>query len=279
MAYIYVKSKKSAKTHAIAVEDKHIYQKSWSLATADAPMYLNKENTTAPTIDNTRGLTVSFDNIVPLFNSNSIMFNRGTGSDNFIGDKVYIKSINLTIDCYLDGANMIASFTHGQAIDIKMNFRLMAVQFPDANFAVSGSSDIQDTVSNWFRTNYIYYRLVNTGGGKQTPFQSNWMNKMRESTAYTGKFKILYDKKFTMGKDCTSHQFELSLPIAGNLTFNSSNIPTNDLLKDIAVFIITPSNNYLDVDCITSDQLTRLSGDKIVAGYANCNTKIKYYDV
>lgn len=278
MAYIYVKSKKSAKTHAIAVEDKHKYIQSYNLAGMDAPMYLSKENTEATTVADTRGLTVTFDNIVPLFNSNSIVFSRGTGSENFIGDKVYLKSINLTVDCYLDGASLIAHFTHGQAIDLKWNFRLMAVQFPDANFSTDGSSDLQNTVSEWYRNNYIYYRRVGTGGANYAPFQSNWMNKMRESTNDTGKFKILYDKKFTLGKEQTTHQFELSLPIAGNLTITGS-YPSNDLIKDIVVFIITPSNNYLDVDCITSDQLTRLSSARQLVGYANCNVKLKYYDV
>lgn len=269
MSKFYITAHQNSKKISIPLEQKHVYDHAAGNGEATIMVY-----PTSTTVEPFYGNTVTADNIRVLFNSNeAITIPQGTAENQRIGNKVQIKHIDLTTYIWLNGATMIAKFSHSEAITTSFNFRIMCVKF----------KEIQDRadLAQWYRDTFIYYRLVNVAGGAQVPFQSNWMDKMRESTPWTGSFTILYDKKFTMGKDHSTTQMNIRIPIKQNVNFdNTSNQPTlNQYINNIYCFLIGPSNNYLDCDCISQDKMKQETFIASALGYSNTNIKVKYYDL
>lgn len=259
----------------IKIEEKHIYQH----AAANQDLYISvMKSVTDPTFAQYyRGYAPTDANCKLLHNTNTITINQGTGEDQRIGNKVNIKSVSLVLNLHMEPTALINNFGHSELVDMKFHFRLMCVKF-NSPLDTTGEAE---KFADWYRNTFIYYRTVSVTGGAKMPVQSNWMDKIRNSSEYTGSFKILYDKKFSLSKFKTVKQKQINLPINGNATFDNDNnrLTQNQKLSNIYTFLIGPSNNWLDMDAISTDKTEHLG-----TGYANlfiynANIKTIYYDV
>lgn len=264
-------AKKGSSVMPIKIEEKHTYTHAVTNV-AEGTFSIYKPNS-ATTADFVTGYGVGSFNINVLHNSNNLTIAQGTAEDNRVGNKVNVKSIAITLYIRFNSERLIAAYSHGQMIDTYFNFRVMSVRF-DTSMSTTD-------LARWFRATFIYYRTVSISTGDQYPFQSNWMDKLRESTPYTGSFEILYDKKFKIKKSKSVKQMNINVPLAGNVNFdNTSNKPTNNQkFSNVYTFLIGPSNVYLDMDAVSTDKSLNMTTDSTTLFYFNANIKTIYYDI
>lgn len=264
-------AKKGSKVMPIKIEEKHLYQHSSSVNTEGSLEVFKPDS--AATADNVVGYGVNRGNLYVLHNSNNLTIAQGTAENQRVGNKINVKSLVITMYVRFNSSVLISTFSHGQLMDTYFNFRLMTVRF---NQPMS-STDLAD----WYRNTFVYYRLVDISAGEQYPYQSNWMDKLRESTPYTGSFNILYNKKFQLKKYKSVKQLSVNIPLTGNVNFdNTSNKPTeNQKFSNVYTFIIGPSNVYLDMDAISTDKCLNMSTSSATLFYLQANVKTIYYDV
>lgn len=165
----------------------------------------------------------------------------------------------------------------------KFKFRMMLVKFD--------SSQDADGIKNWFNTIYVpqYYLSDNLNEGAVT----NQSKMLRESTAWTGKFNILYDKPFTINSK-KGHKFiNFNYKFKRNINFDdTTNYPTDEDFKNIQLLVFGPTLLVNDMDghaySKLSDYLEKtqsLSGASTLRNYVldafqiSQNIKYKYYDM
>lgn len=270
MSSYKIYARKGRKVMPIKVEEKHLY--THMSATADVPLSMYKPNTTLAE-DSVKGYSVNTATVELIHNSNMTSIQQGTAENQRIGNKVNIKSICITFDLYINPTVLLNTYSHGQLMDTWFNFRIMTVKFKQQ----MSTTDI----ARWYRQSHIYYRTANTGGAVSYPVQSNWMDKLRESSPWTGSFEILYDKKFTVNKVKSAIQMNIKVPFNGQVNFdNTSNRPTSDQgFSNIYTFLISPSNTWLDMDPVSTDKTVTLGTDSTILFYCNANVKTIYYDM
>lgn len=180
-----------------------------------------------------------------------------------------MKFIHWTIDLWLDGNSLITNFPHGTLTDLYGRFRIMVVKFQKT----MSEQDIAD----WFKATYIYF---NTAANNLSIFQSIHQTKLRESTAYTGKFKIMYDKKIKMGRKKNVKMCNIPIKINQNLNFeNTNNHSTDDNFKHIYGIVIGPCNNVLDLDAVSAESARNFSTAYHEYAYCGGVVKYEYYDM
>lgn len=264
MATINAKSK-FGKNFKISVEDKHKY-----INFTDQVIRLNKIRT--DTSDD-NGWCIG-QNVLARFElSDNITVAQGTAETERIGNKIFMKFLHWTYSICLDSGSYIANLSHGQNIDTYFRFRVMVVKF---NKAMT-----EQDICDWFRNTYIYFRKY-TPEGENTEItqQSVHQTKLRESTEFTGKFKILYDKKIKLGKKKTVKMSNIPLKINQNLNFdNTNNQCTDAAFKYIYGIIIGPCYNQLDTDTITADKSWHFSAGWVDLAHVNGVLKYEYYDM
>lgn len=264
-------AKKGKKTMPIKLEKKHIYYNSGTTCYLYKPVSAAQGATDT---NSSRGYCVTEGNLETLFDTNfNVVIPQGTREDQRVGNKINIKGINMTLQINLSSDQLIANLSHGEFIDFSLNWRIMAVKFKKR------LTDPEKDLAQWYRDTFIYYSLQSA-----SPLiynQSNWMDKLRDSTPWTGQFKILKDKKFVMGKTHTNTQFEFNLGFNKDVNFeNTNDIPTTDQsFSNIYIFVISPSCNYTDMDQITENKLKNLGVSQIEIARVRANTKIIYYDM
>ena len=264
MAYIYARTK-SGKGFKMGVEDKHVYKN-----LNDGVISINRYNQPANSYVNNNPFCITPYNVIHYGISENFLLTQGTDENQRVGNKVFLKFIHFTYSISMDGAKYIANLSHGQAIDSYYRLRIMVVQFDEP---INSNDDIVD----WFKATYTYMRNVAISGGGNVPIQSVHTAKLRESTSYTGSFRILYDKKTYLKRDKTVKMSTISIPIKQNVNFeNTTNLPTD--LKNIYFIAIGPCNNELDMDCVSSDQSASFDS---YLGLFNVHGVIKYeyYDL
>lgn len=266
MAYIYARTK-SGKGFKMGVEDKHVYKNF-----DDYYIYVNRNpnNAAAATEPSANPYSVNSSKLVSFDITNNFILPQGTDENQRIGNKVFLKFIHLTYYINMNGDKYIASFSHGQAIDSYYRLRVMVVQFDD--------SQTENDLAEWFRTTYTYFKMqaiYNT----TVPRQSVHTAKLRESTPYTGSFKILYDKKTCLKKNKTVKMSTINIPIKQNINFeNTNNLPTDGSMKYIYLIVIGPCFNEVDMDTVSEDQTHSLTEDIALFNTA-CVAKYEYYDL
>lgn len=275
MSSYKIYAKKGRKVMPIKIEEKHVYQH----VSTNQDLYISVfKSLTDPTYAQYyRGYAPTDANCKLLHNTNTITIQQGTGEDQRVGNKVNIKSVSLVLNLHINPTPLIDSFGHSELVDMKFHFRLLCVKF---NAPLSTAAEAEN-FADWYRKSFVYYRTVSVTGGAKMPYQSNWMDKLRNSSEYTGSFKILYDKKFSLSKFKTVKQKQINLPIKGNATFDpdTNQLALNSQLSNIYTFLIGPSNNWLDMDAISTSKAETLG-----TGYAslfvyNANIKTIYYDI
>lgn len=266
MAYIYARTK-SGKGFKLGVEDKHIYHNY-----QDYYIYVNKNpgNDAQVTLDSLNPYCINPLKFVSFDITHNFVLPQGTDENERIGNKVFLKFIDLTYYISLRGEAYINNFSHGQAIDSYYRFRVMVVQFDDYM--------TETNIADWFRTTYTYFR-TKAVYQNNLPLQSVHTAKLRESTPYTGTFKILYDKKTCLKKNKTVKMSTIRLPIKMNVNFeNTNNKPTDESMKNIHLLVIGPCYNELDMDAVSNDQTKALTSDVPLFNTA-CVSKFEYYDL
>lgn len=267
MAYIYARTKGSRKGFKMDIEDKHVYKNY-----TDYYIYVDKNPSDDALVSlSTLNPYCCNDHKVVAFDiTNGFSVNQGTDEDERIGNKVFLKFMDLTYYITLRGGEYITSFSHGQSIDTYFRFRVMVVQFNETK--------TEAEIAEWFRNTYTYYRMKaiyqNT-----VPFQSVHTAKLRESTPFTGTFKELYDKKTCLKKNKTVKMSTIRIPIKMNVNFdNTTNKPTDESMKHIYLIVIGPCCNELDMDAVSNDQTKTMTGDSPLFNVA-CVAKYEYYDL
>lgn len=180
MSSYKIYAKKGRKVMPIKIEEKHNYQN----VRNDIQIYQITYGS-AMNINNFRGMGVNSSNVYIIHNSNQTSVAQGTAENQRVGNKVNIKSISFTCQMNFVSNNLVAYFSHGELIDMNFHFRIMTVKFNQQ----MTSTDL----AAWFRESHIYY-FTETANDGTMPVCSNWTDKLRESTPWTGQFKILMDK-------------------------------------------------------------------------------------
>lgn len=268
MAY-KITARRGNKKMNIKLESKHKYYNTGTT------FYLYKADSSQATIDGCRGYQPTTGNVEMLWDSNNhLVLPQGTGEDQRIGNKVNVKGINCVVEIHLHGGNISSYLSHGELIDFKTRWRIMAVKFDKVLI------DPETNLAQWFRDTFIYTNIT-VGTGVNPQNQSVWMDKLRESTPWTGSFKILADKKFKLGKGKTNKIFNFNLKINSDVNFeNTLNKPTaNQFFSNIYIFIISPSNNWADLDAISTAKINNLGTAQLEIGHADMNVKAVYYDM
>lgn len=112
---------------------------------------------------------------------------------------------------------------------------------------------------------------------------------MRESTGWTGRFKIIKEFNFTLNNDKTYHQFDITLDpnrqvnLAKDSILNKWEI-SDDWWSNTIVVMWNPMNYKIDMDPMSAHALTYFpSTTPQVAGYEigqwTYMAKLTYYDV
>lgn len=255
----YITAKNGSKFLSIPIEDKHQYYDTYN-----RPGYVLKydSNTGA-------GIRVKPDNIIILFDSNNIQMSEGTGEDQRVGNKVLLKKMQHMTTLWINSNEFISNFTHGTSIDFSMKFRLMTVKFDDPK--------TKSVLADWYNTTYVPNSY---GASSNTNYISNQAQMLRESTEYTGTFKIIHDEIFTLNKANSVFYKNLAFTPNKQITFeNSTDYMTNDDFINTYTFIITPSNIFTDMDTVSADKCLNLTSGVSNLFTASCNTKISYIDV
>lgn len=254
----YITAKNGNKLLSIPIEDKHQYYDTYY-----QPGYLLKLDQTTGA-----GLQPRQDNIIHVFDTNRIKIAQGTDEDQRIGNKVMLKTIQTNINFRFLPLTLITDFGHGDLINLYMKFRLMTVHFDD--------SMTRADIAEWFRATYMPTAY---GDGDITMVMSNQVQNLRESTPYTGKFKIIHDTVFSLSKDKCNLNTSLLLKPNKQITFNDTNDITNEDFQNTYTFIITPSFNEMDMDPVSSDRLDHYATSVCNLFSLTANTKITYLDV
>lgn len=226
------------------IEDKHVYQNSG---------FYPAQNNYLPLVwENSDRLTFTSPNnqLQPIVFCKAWTLPvpvQGTDENQRIGNKISPQSYHADIviqpmdfDDYLPNffnklfltGGGIQSETNYLLTKSKYNFRLMAVDFygddkfklPDdcvANIQNSANNDQYNTVmsnlNNWYRTTFV------PTGNLFNVNVSCSQKMLRESTPYTGKFKILYDKLIKLSpKNHFSKRISLDLDLKKYKDFNIS---------------------------------------------------------
>lgn len=270
----YIKAHKHGKTLTIPIEEKHIYKQLISSSSSATGCYaggwlykLNESGSSSMCPHN--------EAFLKLTNANSDDFKvaSGTSDDSRIGQKLQLVNVDHYVNISLDGNSISGTLSHGNMVDMEFKFRLMTVKFDKT------MSDYD--LANWWAAIHIYNGLY-TGGDVSQPnkISSVWTDTLSESNVWTGRFKILYDDKFTLGKEHTSTQKHIHLSPKMNLTFDEANNFTNEDFKHTYTFIVMPLEYRVDMDCISADIMTRTGTPNTVRLILyNSETKYTYYDL
>lgn len=319
MSYVIKAYSKNSKLN-IPVEDKHVYK-----TTQDTRNYINQDIITATKKLNLIPYTAAFEtgstggfqayraseqekNIELLFNgANDLTVAKGTNPEQRIGDKVYLKHMTMLIN--IDMTESAKRFFNNQKFNYsnlsnitnldnftdnlseesitpaKFKFRLLLVYFDNDSIDLAGIRD-------WFNTSFVPQYYISTTTTTKNSAVSNQSKILRESTSYTGKFKILSDKSFTLNSK-KGHKFiKFDWDFKTNLTMDTNNLPTDAKFKNTRLILLAPTLLKNDMDgnsfskfshymAKTASESTAalLRSFVIDAFQVSTNIKFKYYDI
>lgn len=249
-------------------------------------------------------------------------FSRGTSYDQVIGDKIMIKSIRLHFEIQqlvntffqaTDDKNIFREATKeeqnliylddnddsNRSTDLfnnyawRRDFRVQLIHFYDD--LPSNEDDLRTYLAKWFDSTYVPTTIHN---GTSAPNElieygytidlSNHVQMLRESTGYTGKFKILKDFNFTMNNTKTYENFDIDLEpkkqvnLAWDQTSGYLNI-TDDWFKNTVLVLWSPMDYDNDMDPMSASVMKMDSGMNTPSAVPTLKwtywVKFTYYDV
>ena len=337
MTYYITAHKKGNKLH-MPIEEKHIYMThkpvktfasvdGWYLRsgfTLDLPKfdtsvidtnintqgYSTRNTSVNPDAINLNGVNVTGDKIIRVYTPYTFTIDKGDGSNERIGDKVFIKSVKLMfninfnyykymqyISQYAADVNTITTEVADQAtqntvrtylntrnnMDSFFKLRFMLVKFDELDQGYV--STLNDNIAKWFNSTFVpsLYAPPSTSSNIAIPFVSNQAKMLRESTPYTGKFKILKDMMITIGNKDPQKHIEIDLEPKMNITFNPDNstsragFVSNSDWTNVIGFFILPSYYQEDMDLVSFNQINKEALTNFIT--MDENIKITYYDL
>ena len=241
---------------------------------------------------------------------------QGSGPQEIIGDKIMVKSINFHFEfslnnkpfLYTPDADLNLASGHNQITQNpilindsatnepfqaiknhswRRDYRLQVIHFeqdiPDT------SNNIKTFLAKWFSCTYVPQRLYSNYTWDDygyTSMMSNKVQMLRESTPYTGKFKVIKDLQFSL-TDTKTYQiidFQLDPKKQVNLALdgNGNYQITNDWWLNTLVILWQPMNYDLDMDPLSGYALKNLSSqlyDSFDIGKVTKSIKLTYYDI
>lgn len=230
----------------------------------------------------------------------------GTSVEQRIGNKIYLKDMTMLINIYMtesakrffnceyvnytdintDGVSLNGFTNHlkeeGET-PCKFKFRMMLVKFDEITD--------QAYIADWFNTIYVpqYY----AGTGTTMPAVTNQSRMLRESTDYTGKYDILWDRAFSINSK-KGHKFiNFNWSFKRNLTADSTTGGvTDDDFKKLRLIIFSPTLLVNDMNGIAYSKLSDYMEKTVSLGNAatlrnwildafhiQTNIKYKFYDI
>lgn len=264
MAY-FVKARKGSRTIDIPVEEKHkYYNRGVSTAYPQGDLYIR----TYPSTSVANSYSIQSDKLSVFHTTNDFSLGGGTDSDDRIGDKVMVNKIDCTLAVRVNNQVIEGDGQdYANLYPFYINLRLMVVHFDQARTPAD--------IAAWFKYTYIYYNDLGSNNFRQSCHQS----MLRESSQYTGKFKILHDEKFKLSRDYSVRQFKVTLTPNMDLTFDSSNYVTNDNFKNTYFFLLGPIDYSIDCSTYLGNWLLNSSGKTYDLVNFTYNLKYTYYDL
>lgn len=259
---------KGNKVISIPLEEKHKYYN--YTATSNGENSISFYPNTGNGINQ---IAVKPDKFRIIHDSNVFTLAKGTGDQDRVGSKVALKCIDITFYVRLSIDTFINYIPHGELADLSLNMRLLTVHFDDTMSPT--------LLADWFNKTYIYYYNFATLTPNEQS-QSCHQDMLRESSEYTGKFKILHDLKFKLDKNHTIIQGHYQLKPNMNLTFDDSdNSVVNDDFINTYTFLIAPIDYRLDTDATTYNYLSTSQNFNVsrVFAYYGYNVKYTFYDL
>lgn len=313
--YTYAKAH-TGKYLKIPIEAKHVYKN-----TPDNVVYLNDNyggSTTAGSYYNGYRPTVATPIILYDTTNDPWKWTQGSGPQQVIGDKIMIKSVNFHFEFTLNQNPFIYSpdaditLTGGknqstqnpivineaatnepfQAIKNnawRRDYRLQVIHFEQDVPTSSNTNVIKSFLAQWFSNTYVPQRIYNGTDWDDwgyTSMMSNKVQMLRESTPYTGKFKIIKDLQFSL-TDTKTYQiidFQLDPKKQVNLVPDSNNDLniSNDWWLNTLVVLWQPMNYDMDMDPLSSYALKNIQASTYQTydiGKITKSIKLTYYDV
>lgn len=267
---------------------------------------------------------VIYDSIQFLwFSSNFRLWPSVSADGGIIGDKIMLKSVSFDIRVKLNlssifnpndtsdinttgnyndalssnfrwGDTFIDNFQVGTAYNDswRRDYRLMIVHFDDEDVLSGNDLNMRTNVANWFNTIYVPLEYnSNNQSTNGTVCMSNKADVKRESTIYTGKYKIIKDVSFSLTPKHNYEHITFSLdphrelnfkpnPVASTDPWSGSMIATNDWYLNTAMFLIKPSNYDTDMDALSCWGFKQLAAT-VYRDEADIQRNIKYtyYDI
>lgn len=194
---------------------------------------------------------------------------QGTDENERIGRKISVKSLHWS-GVFNTNASAFNTFYAAQTYHLNRpwfaKFRAMVVEF-DPDFAITTGN-----IMSWFNATYVYF-----DEGKQPSVHTSML---RESTAYTGSFKIIIDKKFTLTSSKPSYPFDFNIPWRPTLNFDSAGQtdPTN---RKLICFVIGPNEFEADMSFNLGTWFSTTYGlnpNGATIGLHLSNLKLSFYD-
>lgn len=226
----------------IPVEEKHTYYSS-SISINGNPLN-----------DNIRFVNDVFKYVTPNYPV------QGTDENNRVGRKIQTtslviegflglrngnvqNSVGMLQDAYVNDLVGVGEFGQNyeynslqQPIDISI--RHMIVEFDGDFFESRGAAEILVSLSEWFRTLHIQTGIYG--------YPSNRQMVLRESTNYTGTYKILHDKVHHLDLLHPQLHYKYTVPYKRSLNFNSTTVQTLPTNKVVIQLFIGPTNVLID---------------------------------
>lgn len=251
---------------------------------------------------------------------------RGPGPQDIIGDKIMVKSVNFHFEIYLKNdafvkspdsdisfmnttttqaqnsvtqnpilVNNSATNEPFQAVKNtawRRDYRLQVIHFEnELPSTASAPNALKNRVAEWFSQTYVPQKY-NTGAAASwadygySLLMSNKVKMLRESTSYTGKFKIIKDIEFSLNQSKTYQiiDFQLDPKKQVNMTTNDgiNYTITNDWWLNTVIVLWQPMNYDLDMDPLSAAILKGISSSSYSSfniGEITKSIKLTYYDV
>lgn len=169
--------------------------------------------------------------------------------------------------------------------DFNISIRHFVVELKDPQRFL----DLDEVERNEFLKNWYQYLVIQSTannddeGGTGT---SNSMQILRESTPYTGQFKILYDKTHHLSRTNQTLHYSYTLPYKRYLNFDGEgeDIPSANLLMEL---FIPVWQNTIDFGNYAFGMYLRdwlashgaINSLNVTQGYINSTIKMKYIDL
>lgn len=248
---------------------------------------------------------------------------QGTAANEVIGNKIMVKSVRLHYEITLNHLafyypvnpfyiqkesnvpgkaeskqNILIADDNdnsNRTVDILRNtawrrdYRVQVLHFDDD--LPTSDDDIKIMLSQWYDTTYVPTTINETSGNDKYGYTleiSNKTDMKRESTGWTGKFKIIKEFQFSLSTDKPYYQFDITLDPHRqvNLGKNTSDgkwYITDDWWRNTIVVMWNPMNYKIDMDPQSAYALTAFTSTPSATGYDigewTYMAKLTYYDV